>query len=288
MTAIYKRELKSYFDSMTGYLFLAFISLFMGIYFLAYNLAGGYPYFTYTLSGVLTVLLVAVPVLTMRSMAEERRSKTDQLLLTAPVSVTEIVMGKFLSMVTVFAVPVLVSCLCPLIIEMNGTAYLAEDYAGILAFFLLGCVYIAIGLFISSLTESQVIAAVGTFGVLFLLILWPSLMKFLPVSAMGSLIGFLLLLSGAVFVIYRVTEHRLLAAVLEGIGAAGLILLYIFKKSVLEHSLAAVLGKVALADVFDNFTRNHIFDAGGLFYYLSIIFLLIFLTVQSVEKRRWS
>ena len=142
---------------------------------------------------LLIILLIAVPVLTMRSMSEEHRSRTDQLLLTSPVSLWSVVMGKYLSMVTVFAIPVAVSCLCPLIIQANGTAYLAEDYGAILTFFLLGCVYISIGLFISSLTESQLIAAAGTFGVLLLLILWPSLISFLPVTAEGSLAGLLLL-----------------------------------------------------------------------------------------------
>lgn len=168
MAAIYKRELKSYFQCMTGYVFIAFLVLFVGIYFMAYNLMSGYPYFSYTLSGMVTIVMIGIPVLTMRSFADDRKTKTDQLLLTAPVSVPNMVLAKYLSMVTVFAVPVLISCLCPLIIKMNGTAYLKADYASILAFFLLGCVYIAIGMFISSTTESQIIAAVGTFGAILL------------------------------------------------------------------------------------------------------------------------
>ena len=161
MAAIYKRELKSYFQYMTGYVFIAFLVLFVGIYFMAYNLMSGYPYFSYTLSGMVTIVMIGIPVLTMRSFADDRKTKTDQLLLTAPVSVPKMVLAKYLSMVTVYAVPVLISCLCPLIIKMNGTAYLKTDYASILAFFLLGCVYIAIGMFISSTTESQIIAEIG-------------------------------------------------------------------------------------------------------------------------------
>ena len=148
MKAIYERELKSYFYSMTGYVFIAFVTMFIGIYFMVYNMINGYPYFSYTLSSTLMILMIAVPILTMRSMSDERRSRTDQMLLTAPVSVWDIVLGKYLSMVTIFAIPMAIACLCPLIIKANGTAYLAEDYASILAFFLMGCVYIAIGLFI--------------------------------------------------------------------------------------------------------------------------------------------
>lgn len=154
MTAVYRRELRSYFSSMIGYVFIAVVVFFIGIYFMANNLFYGDPRFSLTLTNVMVVFLVAIPVLTMKSMAEERRSRTDQLLLTAPVSLTAVVLGKYLAMVTVLAVPLALSCLCPLIIAANGEACLASDYATILAFFLMGCVFVAVGLFISALTES--------------------------------------------------------------------------------------------------------------------------------------
>lgn len=158
MLAIYKRELRSYFQSMIGCVFVAFLVLFTGIYFTAYNLTAGYPYFSYTLSGSLIVFIVGIPLITMRSFSEERKNKTDQLLLTAPVSLTKVVLGKYFAMATVVAVPNLIFCLFPLIIKMNGTAYLKVDYISIGVFFLLGCVYLAIGMFLSTLTESQIIA----------------------------------------------------------------------------------------------------------------------------------
>ena len=179
MKAVYKRELRSYFTSMTGYLFIAVVVFFIGIYFMANNLYYGAPGFATTLLNVMVVLLVAVPVLTMRSMAEERRSRTDQLLLTAPVSVTGVVMGKYLAMVTILAIPMALSCICPLIIAANGTSQLLSDYASIFAFFLMGCVFVAVGMFISSLTESQIIAAVGTFA---------ALLQFLP-DALSNVLG---------------------------------------------------------------------------------------------------
>lgn len=288
MRAIYNRELKSFFYSMTGYVFIAFVTMFTGIYFMANNMIAGYPYFSYTLSAVLIILLIAVPVLTMRSMSEEQRSRTDQLLLTSPVSLWSIVAGKYLSMVTVFAIPMAISGLCPLIIRSTGTAYLAEDYGAILTFFLLGCVYISIGLFISSLTESQLIAAAGTFGVLLLLILWPSLLSFLPTNAQGSLAGLLLVWTLAVFILYRLTDHGPLSIGLEAAGTLALILAYVFKKSLLEHALTRLLGKVVLADVFNDVVNNHVLDLSGLLYYVSIAGIMLFLTVQTMEKRRWS
>lgn len=119
MLAIYKRELKSYFHSMTGCVFIAFLVMFTGIYFMAYNLNAGYPYFSYTLSGSLIVFLVGIPLLTMRSFSEERKTKTDQLLLTAPVSLTKVVLGKYFAMVTVLAVPNVIFCLFPLLIKLQ-------------------------------------------------------------------------------------------------------------------------------------------------------------------------
>ena len=153
MKAIYKREVSSYFNSMIGWIFVAVLTVFIGIYFFAYNLFQGYPYFSLSLGSSLFIFMVVVPILTMRSMADERHTKTDQLLLTAPVSVTAVVLGKYFAMLTVFAVPVAIACLCPLIIALNGTAFLLADYGAILAFFLLGAVEIAVGMLISSLTE---------------------------------------------------------------------------------------------------------------------------------------
>lgn len=288
MIAIYQRELKSYFYSMTGYVFIAFMTMFMGIYFMVYNMINGYPYFSYTLNSILMILMIAVPILTMRSMADEHRSRTDQMLFTSPVSVWGIVMGKYLSMVTVFAVPMAIACLCPLIIKASGTAYLAEDYASILAFFLLGCVYIAIGLFISSLTESQLIAAAGTFGILLLLILWPGLLNFMPATAFGSLLGFLILWSLACFIMYRLTSHLPLSLGLEAAGAVILIGTYLVRRNLFERALTSLMGKIVLTDVFDSITGTHMLDLGGLVYYVSAAGVLLFLTVQSIEKRRWS
>ena len=288
MAPIYKRELKSYFYSMTGCIFIAFMTLFLGIYFMSYNLGSGYPYFSFSLTGMLSIMMFSIPVLTMRSLSDERRSRTDQLLLTSPVSVTGIVLGKYLSMITVFAATVLVAALCPLIIMANGTAYLAADYASLLAYFLLGCVYISIGLFLSSLTESQIIAAVSTFGVLLLLFLWPSLMMFLPTTASGCAVGFFLIWTAAVLIILRVTDWAALGFVLEAAGAAVLAVLYFAKPSLPEHSLSDVLGKLAFTDVFQTFVADHILDIGGLLLYVSTIIFFIFLTVLSVEKRRWS
>lgn len=135
MTAIYKKELRSYFTSMTGYICMAFMLVVIGIYFAVINLSSGYPYFGYTLSCVIVLFLLMTPVLTMRILAEEKNRKTDQLLLTAPVSLWKIVIGKYLAMVTVFGLALLITCFYPLILSRFGTVSLPMAYTAILGLF---------------------------------------------------------------------------------------------------------------------------------------------------------
>ena len=288
MLAIYKRELKSYFHSMTGCVFIAFLVMFTGIYFMAYNLNAGYPYFSYTLSGSLIVFLVGIPLLTMRSFSEERKTKTDQLLLTAPVSLTKVVLGKYFAMVTVLAVPNVIFCLFPLLIKLQGTAYLLVDYSSIAVFFLLGCVYLAIGMFMSSLTESQIIAFISTFGILLLLYLWDGILSFLPGSALSGMIGILLILTLIVVYIYHMTKNWMLAAGIEAVGIVTALIVYFVKSSLYENLLTKLLGRLALADVFTNISSSNIVDVSGLLLYVSILIIFVFLTIQTIQKRRWS
>ena len=271
MKAIYKRELRSYFNSMIGYIFIAFFVAFMGFYFMAYNLYNGYPYFSYTLSATITIMLIAVPILTMKSFAEDRKTKTDQLLLTAPVSVTQIVLGKYLA-----------------IIKANGQAYLLTDYSTILAFFLMGCIFIAIGMFISALTESQIIAAVGTFGILFVLCLWSDLITFLPSSSGGTVAGILIFITALALIIWGMTKNWFMAAIVEAVGCAVFLLLYIIDDSIFQNGLSAILSRIDIRNAFNNFASNNIFDITGLIFYLSMSFIFVFLTVQVLLKRRWS
>ena len=288
MLAIYKRELKSYFHSMTGCVFIAFLVMFTGIYFMAYNLNAGYPYFSYTLSGSLIVFLVGIPLLTMRSFSEERKTKTDQLLLTAPVSLTKVVLGKYFAMVTVLAVPNVIFCLFPLLIKLQGTAYLLVDYSSIAVFFLLGCVYLAIGMFMSSLTESQIIAFISTFGILLLLYLWDGILSFLPSSAFSGMIGILLILTLIVVYIYHMTKNWMLAAGIEAVGIVTALIVYFVKSSLYENLLTKLLGRLALADVFMNISSSNIVDVSGLLLYVSILIIFVFLMIQTIQKRRWS
>lgn len=168
MTAIYKRELRAFFTSVMGWVFVAVNLFVIGIYFVVYNLMMGYPTISYVLQSVVLIFNMTIPILTMRSLSEERRNKTDQLILTAPVSVGKIVLGKYFAMVTVIAIPTVFVGITPLILMRAGEFQTGVSYASLLGFFLYGCLALAVGLFLSSLTESVVIAAVLSFVVLFL------------------------------------------------------------------------------------------------------------------------
>ena len=229
MTAVYKRELRSYLTSMIGYIFIFFVLLLTGIYFSAYQLSAAYTKFEYTLSALTFVFLISVPILTMRVLAEERKQKTDQLLLTAPVSVEKIVMGKYLALVTVFAIPMVIICLYPLLMTKFGTVSLGMAYTAILGFFLLGCANLAIGVFISSLTESQVIAAVLTFVFLFAFYMMNGISSFFSEGALSTCITFGLLVLAASIIIYTMIKNFMISAVVCVAGEAVLAVLYLVK-----------------------------------------------------------
>ena len=287
MTAVYKRELRSYLTSMVGYLFIFFILVLTGIYFSAYQLTASYPKFEYTLNAVTFAFLIGVPILTMRVLAEERKQKTDQLLLTAPISVGNIVIGKYLALITIYAIPMLVICTYPLIMSKFGTVSFASAYTAILGFFLLGCANIAIGVFMSALTESQVIAAVLTFVLLFAFYMMNGISSFFSQTSMSTCVTFGLLILAAAIIIYTMIKNVLISAVIGAAGEIVLVILYMVKSSIFQGGIQKVLEVFNLSGHFENFT-SEIFDIKGIIYFLSVIAVCLFLTAQSILKRRWN
>lgn len=287
MTAIYKRELRSYLTSMIGYLFIFFILLLTGIYFSAYQLDAAYPKFEYTLSALTFVFLISVPILTMRVLAEERKQKTDQLLLTSPVSVGKIVMGKYLALVTVFAIPMTIICFYPLVMSKFGTVSFGVAYTAVLGFFLLGCANLAVGVFVSSLTESQVIAAVLTFVLLFAFYMMNGISSFFSEGALSTCITFGLLILAASIMIYTMIKNFLISAVICVAGEIVLAIIYIVNSSFFAGGIQKVLQVFNISGHFDNFA-NGILDINGIIYFLSVIAVCMFLTTQSIMKRRWN
>lgn len=271
MKAIYKRELASYFQTMMGPVFIAVLTAATGVYFAIYNLMSGYPYFAMTLQSTMFILMITVPVVTMKSFAEERRGKSDQCILTASVSIGEIVTGKYFAMVTVFAVPMAMFCICPVLIDMVGEGDYAIDFSAIGSFFLIGCAYISVRMFISSLTESQIIAEAGTFAVLLVFHLWDTILGLLSSSPVVNLCGMIVLVLA-----------------LAGIGSCLLVMGYLLKPNYFRSSLSYYLGGISFYGSFKDMVANLIPRMEAWASYVSVAAIFCFLTDHRLEKRRWS
>lgn len=287
MLAVYKKELRSYLTSMVGYVFIAFILLILGIYFTAYNLQYASPDFGVTLSSVTFLFLIITPVLTMRILAEEKKNRTDQLLLTAPVPVWKVVVGKYLSMVTIYLIPIAIASLYPLIMGKYGTVSYTMAYTAVLGFFFLGCAQIAVGLFLSSVTESQIIAAVLTFGVLFCSFVMDGISSFFSDTALTSMLTVLIIVVLLAMVIYQMTKDVILSSVVGVAMGAVVVILYFVKSSLFSGLIQKVLDLFAIVNHFDNFVGG-ILDVTGIVYMFSVICIFVFLTIQCIQKRRWS
>lgn len=287
MTAIYKRELKSYYHGVTGSIFTAFLLLMTGLYMTAYNLSGTYPNFEIVLSSLVFVFLLLIPLITMRSFSEDLKGRTDQILYSLPLKLSSVVLAKYLAMLTVLAVPLSVMCLYPLILSFFGTVNFASAYSAIVGFFLLGAALTAVGMFLSSLTESQVIAAVLTFGAFILMYLMSGLVSLFPVTATASLFAFLALSAAVGLVFYVLTKHLPASAGVALALMAVVLAVYLFAGNRFAGAFPALLSALQLFGRFNTFA-NGLFDLTAAVYYLSISVLFVFLTVQSLEKRRWS
>lgn len=186
MLAIFKREFKSYFQNVIGWLFVAALLAVYGLYFYVYNLKNGYPYISYDLKGIGFIMMIAVPILTMRSLSDEKKTKTDQLMLTSPVSVGKIVAGKYFAMAAVYTIDIALFALSPLVLSIYGKVALSEAYVALFGYWLYGLSCIAVGLFISSISESVIISAILTFTALFLSYMMQSITGL--ISSSGNLL----------------------------------------------------------------------------------------------------
>ena len=287
MTAIFLREFKGYFNSMLGWVLTGVMLLFGGLYFTAINLQGGYTDLSYTLYSFIIVLLIFVPLLCMRSFAEEKRSRTDQLLLTSPVSIPGIVMGKYLSLLAMFAVPLGVYVLYPLLMKALGAANFAASYSGLLAYFFLGAALIAVCMYLSTLTENQIVAALSGFGVLLVCYLMPAIQTLFTAGSSLALVVFAIILGAASLIIGLRSRSLVLGGGVFAVGCIALAVLFSVRSAALTTAFSAVLGALALFEPFLNFV-NGLFDVTALVYYAGVAGLFLFLTGQALEKRRWN
>ena len=287
MIAVLKHELRSAFHSLTLYLFCAALLCFVGVGAMYYNIQHSVANFEYVLEFVSIGLVVIIPVLTMRSFAEERKQKTDQLLYSLPLTTWQIVGGKYLSLVAMFLLPVAIICIYPYVFSKYGEVYLPASYGSLFAFFVMGAALTAVGMFISSLTENQGFAA-GIAIVLFLFNYYSvSLAEQVSATSFGSAFALWVIAALIGFVVKVLTKNNTIAL---GVGG-GLVVLtlagYLIVPDKFEGLLPSIMEKLSLFDRFTTFV-NGVFDLTALIFYASVIVLGLFLTVQSLEKRRYN
>lgn len=234
MFAIFKRELKAYFTSLLGYVFLAIFYAFSGLFFYIFSLSVGSTDISSVFLMMFIVLMVFVPLLTMRLLSEDKKQKTDQLILTAPVSLLSIVMGKFLAAYAIFAIGVAVMPVYGFVMSTFATVSWLPIWGNTVGLLLLGGIFVSIGLFISSLTENQMIAAIGGFFINLMILLMNTLKSALP-----------------------------------------------------NGFLQDVLSSISVYSRYSEIT-NGIFSLSSLIFFVSVIFIFLFLTVRVLEKRRWA
>ena len=287
MTSIYRKEMRSYFTNMHGYIFGAFLLLFGGIFFYFTNLMAGYPQFEYSLQTTSFIFLLIVPVVTMKVISEEKHQRTDQLLYSLPISTTEVVIGKFLALYTVFLIPLAIMCLYPPILGIFGEVNYASTYSCMLGFFLLGGALLSIGLFISSLTESQVIAAVVSFGVVLLCYFMTSLSSAMPSDAVASVIAFSVVCALVGLCVYVLSKDWWIAGSFALAGEVIVVGAYSINSAAFEGLFPSVVEKLSVYDIYYSFSVGTL-ELSAIVYYLSVMAVCLFLTVQSLERKRYN
>ena len=287
MTAVLKHELRSYFHSLTAYVFGAFLLAFIGIGAVLYNIQAVVSNFEYVLSFASLIFVVIVPILTMRVLAEERRQKTDQLLYSLPITTTQVIDGKYLALLILYAIPLAVISLYPLIFAQFGDVYLPTSYGSILAFFILGAALIAVGMFISSLTENQGLAAGIGIAAILLNYYSVSLSESVSSTAMGTLIALVVLILLLGLVIRSLTRNGNLAYWISFALIALVLVLFFYDNTRFEGLLPEIMTTLSLFSRFTVFV-NGVFDLTAIVYYLTVIGFFLFLSVQSLEKRRYN
>ena len=287
MIAILKHELRLYFHSLTAYVFGAFLLLIVGIGSMLYNLQAAVSNFEYVLSFSSMVFAVIVPILTMRVIAEERKQKTDQLLYSLPISTTKVVVGKYLALLVLYLIPLAIISTYPLIFSQYGDVYLLTSYGCLIAYFIMGAALIAIGVFISSLTENQGFAAgIGIAAILFNYFS-VSLAEYVSATAIGSTIVLFVLAGVLGWIIKHLTRNDNLG---YGVGLtlmAAVVAVFWIDSSKLEGLVPEIMKQLSLFDRFETFV-NGVFDMTAIVYFVSVIIFFLFLSVQSLEKRRYN
>lgn len=287
MVAVFKHELRMYFQSLTAYVFGAFLLVIVGIGAMLYNLQAAVSNFEYVLSFGSIIYAIIVPILTMRVIAEERRQKTDQLLYSLPISTVQVILGKYLALLTVFVLPLCIIAVYPAIFAQFGEVYLPTSYGSLVAFFLMGAALIAVGIFISSLSENQGFAAGICVAVILLNYFSVTLSEYVSSTAIGSAVALFVLAAGLGLLIHYLTRNDNLACAVGLTLMAVVVIVYLVDSSLFEGLLPEIMTALSLFERLDVFV-NGVFDLTAVVYDLSVAVFFLFLSVQSLEKRRYN
>ena len=287
MGAIFRHELRNYFHSLTAYVFGTFLLAVVGLGSVLYNLQAAVSNFEFVLSFASIIFVVIVPILTMRTMAEERRQRTDQLLYSLPITTTQVVLGKYLALLVVYLIPLAVISLYPLLFSQFGDVYLPTSYGSLFAFFLMGAALLAVGMFLSSLTDNQGFAAGIGVAAILLNYYSVSLAEYTSSTAMGSLIALYVIALLLGVVIHNLTRNENLAYGVTLVLITALSVAYFVNSSAFEGLLPDIMTKLSVFRQFNSFV-NGAFDLTAIVYYVSVMEFFLFLSVQSMEKRRYN
>ena len=287
MNAVFRHEVSSHFHSLSAYVFGAFLLLFGGVYTMVMNLNNLLTNFEYVLANMSFIFLIIVPILTMRVLAEERRQKTDQLLYSLPISMSDVVLGKFGALLVMLLIPLAIIALYPVVLSAFGNIHFPTAYGAMLGFFLLGAALIAIGLFISSITESQAVAAGLCFVVMLLNYYISDLATFVAATAFASFSAFAAVIVILALLINTMTKNGTISLIFAAVGEGALLAGYLLNASSFEGLFPKVMESLSLFDRFYVFV-NGVFDLSAVVYFITVIALFLFLSVQSMERRRWN
>lgn len=290
MIAILKKELRTYFTTITGYAFLGFFTLITGYFFISQNINSGYANYNDTLTGSLIMFLLLIPILTMRSFSEEARQKTDQLLYCSPIKITDIVLGKFLAAVILFMIGIVITAVFPCILNFyaaNENMDVGLTVAGLIGYFLMGVCFISVGIFISVTTDNQLVAAASTFAVIFMLLMMDNIAQSAPTGSKASLIFTLAAVLAVSVYVYITTKNIAVGIVFALLGGLVISALFLIRPNIYDGAIASVLGWFSVLRRFENFYLG-IINISDIVYYITFSSLFIYFTVNTIEKRRWA
>ncbi|MFA9398518.1 MAG: ABC transporter permease [Clostridiaceae bacterium] len=284
MIAILKKEIRNYFTTLTGYIFITLFILVSGIFFVLSNIIQGSNDYNSVLYNIIFIFIIAVPILTMGILSEERKNKTEQLLLTYSINVSDIVFGKFLAAIIVYFITLIITLVYPIVLNIYSSILIGEIFSGYIGVFLLGISLISIGIFISSLTENQMIAAGATIGIL--LIIWISdwIIKNIPNSAKAGLIFSIILLGVICLLLYYILKNSYLVLLIASLNAILITILSLVKFDIFIGFIAKFFRYFSLFERFNLFNMG-IISLDSIVYYLSFTFIMLLLTVRIMERR---